>query len=225
MQYKVFAAVPWRDLKPTPTNAVQARPRAPSGEDTFRPELALRQRTRPAQANVENQARTVGVPLGRGHVEDLLEVVPLLADEPRKDLIQVLPDLSPKLIGQLLMGHCQRPGYLRAVARGGMRVDLHGQPAGEVTPEAQTHAAAQLKVLTAEQAKTVVSAFVDAIETQTRGELKHSLHVVGDERVEDRIRDLVADLVRMTFRHRLTREHVRRAHHQPLIRRTPAALS
>lgn len=44
-----------------------------------------------------------------------------------------------------LAGYTQSASYLRALSSGGHRYDLTGQPAGEVTPEQQTIAAATLE--------------------------------------------------------------------------------
>ena len=44
-----------------------------------------------------------------------------------------------------LAGYTQSTSYLRALSSGGQRYDLTGQPAGEVTPEQQTIAAATLE--------------------------------------------------------------------------------
>ena len=52
------------------------------------------------------------------------------------------------------------------------------------------------------------------------------LDVLLDEGVEDRIGDLIRDLVRMTLGNRLAGEQIRRAHQtKPLFRQTPAVLS
>ncbi|VEA68195.1 ProP effector [Serratia plymuthica] len=48
--------------------------------------------------------------------------------------------LTVKHIAWALASLTQTPCYLRAIAAGGQRYDLHGQPCGEVTPEQQENA-------------------------------------------------------------------------------------
>ena len=51
-----------------------------------------------------------------------------------------LADLSHTQIRQALKVYAGSPAYRRALAKGGPRYDLDGQPAGEVTPEQQRDA-------------------------------------------------------------------------------------
>jgi sRNA-binding protein len=51
-----------------------------------------------------------------------------------------LADLTPDQIRQALQCYARRPAYRKALAKGGPRCDLDGQPAGEVTPEQQRDA-------------------------------------------------------------------------------------
>src|SRR5262245_40903144 len=59
-----------------------------------------------------------------------------------KDLVAQLPGCSRRQIGFALAWwqRQRRPAYWQALARGGPRYDLDGQPRGEVTPEEQEEA-------------------------------------------------------------------------------------
>jgi len=69
------------------------------------------------------------------------------------DLAEHLPEVTSAVIKQALSRWEKRRAvaYLRAVAAGGPRYDLVGQPCGEVTPEEAEAARQQLEVLYAEQ--------------------------------------------------------------------------
>ena len=54
-----------------------------------------------------------------------------------QDLIAELPQYDPALIARVLSNHCRRPRYLKSLARGGKRFDLHNRFKGEVSPEEQ----------------------------------------------------------------------------------------
>ena len=56
-----------------------------------------------------------------------------------------LADLTPDQIRQALQCYARRPAYRRALAKGGPRYDLDGQPTGEVTPEQQRDASTRWK--------------------------------------------------------------------------------
>ena len=60
-----------------------------------------------------------------------------------KDLIEALPQFDALLINRVLSNHCRRPKYIKAVARGGKRFNLHNRFQGEVSTEEQQHALAQ----------------------------------------------------------------------------------
>jgi ProP effector len=55
------------------------------------------------------------------------------------------PAFSRKALRSALRLHTASTRYLKAVEKGDTRFDLDGNPAGEVTEEQRTHAAAQLK--------------------------------------------------------------------------------
>jgi sRNA-binding protein len=63
----------------------------------------------------------------------------------RNALAVAAPDLDVKLIRQTLCWYCSRQGYLSAVARGGSRVGLAGNAAGEVSQEHIAFAELRLK--------------------------------------------------------------------------------
>ncbi len=69
------------------------------------------------------------------------------------DLAVHLPEVAPAVIEQALSRweRVRAVAYLRAVAAGGPRYDLAGQPCGEVTPEEAEAAQQHLEVLSAEQ--------------------------------------------------------------------------
>ena len=55
-------------------------------------------------------------------------------------------EYEPKLIGRVLAHHTRCFRYLRALSAGGLRVDLEGRPAGEVSLDQASHAAERLKM-------------------------------------------------------------------------------
>ncbi len=59
-----------------------------------------------------------------------------------KDLLSVLPQYDPVLVARVLANHCRRPRYIKALACGGKRFDLHGHFKGAVTAEEQAIAKA-----------------------------------------------------------------------------------
>jgi ProP effector len=65
------------------------------------------------------------------------------------DILAAYPELTPQALKKMLAIWCGRPMYQKALMRGGPRVDLHGLPAGEVTPEQRAHAQEKLKALSA----------------------------------------------------------------------------
>lgn len=54
-----------------------------------------------------------------------------------EDLIAALPQFDPVLITRVLVNHCRRPRYLKALAHGGNRFDLNNRVKGKVSPEEQ----------------------------------------------------------------------------------------
>lgn len=56
-----------------------------------------------------------------------------------EDLIAALPEMSPELIRRAVGDYVSGPKYARAMIAGQQRVDLHGQPAGEITEAAVSH--------------------------------------------------------------------------------------
>ena len=61
------------------------------------------------------------------------------------DLLARHPDLDPAILRQALKRHCERRAYQIALAReGAVRVDLDGQPAGEVLEDQRKYAKAKL---------------------------------------------------------------------------------
>ena len=63
-----------------------------------------------------------------------------------KDLVAQLPGCSRRQVGFALAWwqRQRRPAYWQALAQGGPRYDLEGQPRGEVTPEEQEEARQRL---------------------------------------------------------------------------------
>ncbi|THF65666.1 ProQ activator of osmoprotectant transporter prop [Pseudothauera nasutitermitis] len=55
------------------------------------------------------------------------------------------PEVSRKALRSALRLHTASTRYLKAVEKGTQRFDLDGQPAGEITDEQRSHAAATLK--------------------------------------------------------------------------------
>jgi len=62
-----------------------------------------------------------------------------------KQLKERLPGLERKALRIALGMHTHSLRYLKATEKAPTRVDLDGQPAGELTPEHRSHAAAQVK--------------------------------------------------------------------------------
>ncbi len=61
------------------------------------------------------------------------------------DIRKACPDLDEKLLQQVLASHTQRYSYLKALARGGQRIDLQGNPVETITAEAIAKAKEKLK--------------------------------------------------------------------------------
>ena len=80
--------------------------------------------------------RSVPKPLKIGLGEELLALA---------GVHPALADLTRPPLRQALQCYAQRPAYRRALAKGGPRYDLDGQPAGEVTPEQQRDASTRRK--------------------------------------------------------------------------------
>ena len=60
-----------------------------------------------------------------------------------QSLVKALSQFDDVLVMRVLSNHCRRPRYIRSLARGGKRFDLHNRPQGEVSEEekqiAQNH--------------------------------------------------------------------------------------
>jgi len=76
------------------------------------------------------------------------------------------PELTQQALKKMLAIWCGRPTYQKALIRGGPRVDLTGQPVGEVTPEQRAHAQEKLKVLT-QRARERQGAATKPVEART----------------------------------------------------------
>ena len=63
------------------------------------------------------------------------------------DILAAVPEADPLLLRRGLSHWCSRPVYQWTLAHGGARVDLQGQPAGEVTKEQQVYARERLKAI------------------------------------------------------------------------------
>lgn len=66
----------------------------------------------------------------------------------RKDIDEALkgfPAVSKSVLHEALATWCQRPRYFAALVQGGGRIDMEGNPAGEVSPEDQAKAKARLE--------------------------------------------------------------------------------
>lgn len=61
-----------------------------------------------------------------------------------EDLVKDNPDLKPWILRRFVDQYAMKNRYLRATARGGFRVDLAGEPNGEVLP---SHIAYAMKKL------------------------------------------------------------------------------
>lgn len=62
-----------------------------------------------------------------------------------KAIMAAHPDIDKGALRRALQRYTGATRYLKAVAAGGSRFDLHGMPAGEVTAEQQKQAAEDLK--------------------------------------------------------------------------------
>lgn len=66
-----------------------------------------------------------------------------------RDLFDRLEQLGHPMgrgrIRRALRNYCNGPKYAQAIARGGERTDLYGNPSGEIAPEAQANAQAALE--------------------------------------------------------------------------------
>jgi len=125
-------------------------------EDT----LDISQATPASQAEIQN-TRRARVDAARQHIVALAELFPacFVADkwETHRPLkVGIKADLiatgllTPNECRRVLGLYVGRLGYQRAVAAGGMRVDLDGWPAGEVQPDQAEHAAAAVAQMEAQ---------------------------------------------------------------------------
>jgi sRNA-binding protein len=74
-------------------------------------------------------------------------------DELRAEIeSQALDDRTAQTLLRALQNHCSRRTYQQAVANGGMRINLHGEPVEPVTPEGQAHAQARIERILANRA-------------------------------------------------------------------------
>lgn len=69
----------------------------------------------------------------------------------KKQVAERYPGLPSKLLGVALYLHTGSVRYLKSLQTGTPRLDLEGNPAGEVSEEHQQHAAEQLKELLRKQ--------------------------------------------------------------------------
>ena len=73
-----------------------------------------------------------------------------------QDIRQACPEINAKLLRQVLGGHTHRLAYLKALARGGERIDLGGNPVAAITAEACAQAKERLKERLKDQSKGTV---------------------------------------------------------------------
>lgn len=59
----------------------------------------------------------------------------------RADLLAALPEIDPRDLRDTLIDYCQGPSYRAVLTAGAVRIDLEGNPAGEVTAEEAESAA------------------------------------------------------------------------------------
>jgi ProP effector len=71
------------------------------------------------------------------------------------DIRKACPELNEKLLRQVLGGHTQRYSYLKALARGGERIDMQGNPVEVITAEACAKAKEKLKERLNDQPKEI----------------------------------------------------------------------
>jgi sRNA-binding protein len=71
------------------------------------------------------------------------------------DIRKACPELNEKLLRQVLAGHTQRYSYLKALARGGLRIDLQGNPVETITAEACAQAKERLNKRLEPESKAV----------------------------------------------------------------------
>jgi ProP effector len=74
-----------------------------------------------------------------------------------RDILSAHPDIEPRLLAHVLRRWCGRPSYFKALMRAPERVDLAGEPAGEVSAEHKVHAAERLKAAKEKARKTAVT--------------------------------------------------------------------
>lgn len=90
-----------------------------------------------------------------------------------QDLKAALPEVDLKALRQAMSYHTRRLAYLRAVERGGERIDLNGNPVEPVTPEQQVHATEKLKEAKAYlQAKQAAQPPAGPLNAESRGKGK-----------------------------------------------------
>ena len=62
-----------------------------------------------------------------------------------RDILAQHPEMDPRNLQKMLDKWCHRMIYQKALSAGGHRVDLQGEPAGEVTPEQMKRPAGKVK--------------------------------------------------------------------------------
>lgn len=78
------------------------------------------------------------------------------------------PRFEPQHLQSALNSYAWTPAYLAKIVEGAVRIDLHGNPVGQVTAEDEAHAKSKLKILeekqklAAEQLKSI-----EAIQPET----------------------------------------------------------
>lgn len=68
------------------------------------------------------------------------------------------PRFEPQLIQKGLNSYASSPKYLAKIVEGAHRVDIHGNPAGQVTAEEATHASKMLAIRQKESIKAIAKA-------------------------------------------------------------------
>jgi sRNA-binding protein len=75
------------------------------------------------------------------------------------DICAAVPDINKEHLQWALARYCMSPGYLRSLTTGAVRVDLAGEPAGDVTAEAATKAlATMVQVVSARRKRAAAKA-------------------------------------------------------------------
>lgn len=109
--------------------------------ETTQPTAAAK--AEPVKSKKTNPARLV--------LQQLAEKYPVIkSSQPlaigiNKKLAELHPELDQKSLRAALFHHTRSFAYVKTLSKAAHRVDLDGQPAGEITDEQRAHAAGQLK--------------------------------------------------------------------------------